>query len=152
MVGIPGSGKSTFANAFMGIDILPTKDARCTYTATSIRYGNDNKAEVRFFSYTEFNDSFFNKLSMLKLDVSAFPDTWYDWTVDTLQKAISTLSDIKSEEKNIINDITEIIDNKESLCSLLDKPLAEYIGAESEEDEAVANESSEPAAEELANI
>ena len=32
------------------------------------------------------------------------------------------------------------------------EPLAEYIGAESEEDEAVANESSEPAAEELANI
>lgn len=132
IVGLEKSGKSTFANAFMGIDILPTKDARCTYTATSIRYGNDNKAEVKFFTYSEFNDSFFNKLSMLKLDVSSFPDTWYDWTVDTLQKAVSTLSDIKSEEKNIINDITEIIDNKESLCSLLDKPLAEYIGDDME--------------------
>lgn len=132
IVGLEKSGKSTFANAFMGIDILPTKDARCTYTATSIRYGNDNKAEVKFFTYSEFNDSFFNKLSMLKLDVPSFPDTWYDWTVDTLQKAVSTLSDIKSEEKNIINDITEIIDNKESLCSLLDKPLAEYIGDDME--------------------
>ena len=37
IVGLEKSGKSTFANAFMGIDILPTKDERCTYTTTSIR-------------------------------------------------------------------------------------------------------------------
>ena len=132
IVGLEKSGKSTFANAFMGIDILPTKDARCTYTATSIRYGNDNKAEVKFFSYDEFNDSFFSKLSMLGLDVSSLPDTWYDWTENTLQKAVDSLSNVKSEEKNIINDISEIIENKESLRSLLDKPLAECDGEEME--------------------
>lgn len=132
IVGLEKAGKSTFANAFMGIDILPTKDARCTYTATSIRYGNDNKAEVKFFTYEEFNESFFNKLSLLGSDVSSFPDTWYDWSADTLQKAISTLPNIKSEEKNIINDISEIIENKDSLRSLLDKPLAEYCGEDME--------------------
>ena len=30
IVGLEKSGKSTFANAFMGNDGLPTKDARCT--------------------------------------------------------------------------------------------------------------------------
>lgn len=132
IVGLEKAGKSTFANAFMGIDILPTKDARCTYTATSIRYGNDNKAEVKFFTYEEFNESFFNKLSLLGSDVSSFPDTWYDWSADTLQKTISTLPNIKSEEKNIINDISEIIENKDSLRLLLDKPLAEYCGEDME--------------------
>ena len=43
IVGLEKSGKSTFANAFMGIDILPTKDARCTYTATRICYGFKEK-------------------------------------------------------------------------------------------------------------
>lgn len=132
IVGLEKSGKSTFANAFMGIDILPTKDARCTYTATSIRYGNDNKAEVKFFTYEEFNESFFNKFSLLGSDVSSFPDTWYDWSDDILQKAISTFPNIKSEEKNIINDISEIIENKDSLRSLLNKPLAEYCGEDME--------------------
>lgn len=132
IVGLEKSGKSTFANAFMGIDILPTKDARCTYTATSIRYGNDNKAEVKFFTYKEFNESFFNKLSLLGADISSFPDTWYDWSDSILQQAISTIPNIKSEEKNIINDISEIIENKDSLRLLLDKPLAEYCGEDME--------------------
>lgn len=41
IVGLEKAGKSSFANALMGNDILPSKEARCTYTSTSIRYGNN---------------------------------------------------------------------------------------------------------------
>lgn len=37
IVGLEKAGKSSFANALMGNDILPSKEARCTYTSTSIR-------------------------------------------------------------------------------------------------------------------
>ena len=57
IVGLEKAGKSTFANAMMGNDILPSKDARCTYTSTSIRYGAD-VAVVEFFTQEEFDTTF----------------------------------------------------------------------------------------------
>ncbi|MBR5091128.1 MAG: dynamin family protein [Ruminiclostridium sp.] len=77
IVGLEKTGKSTFANAFMGIDILPTKDARCTYTATNICYGNDDKAEVKFFSKEEFNENFFVRLNSIGIQIEGLPDNWY---------------------------------------------------------------------------
>ena len=41
IVGLEKTGKSSFVNAMIGNDILPSKPGRCTYTSTSIRYGND---------------------------------------------------------------------------------------------------------------
>ena len=79
IVGLEKTGKSTFANAFMGIDILPTKDARCTYTATNICYGNDDKAEVKFFTRDEFNENFFTRLTSIEAGIEGMPDNWYDW-------------------------------------------------------------------------
>lgn len=64
IVGPEKAGKSTFANAMMGIDILPSRDARCTYTSTSIEYGG-NYAEVEFFSYEEFKRNFSDKLKLM---------------------------------------------------------------------------------------
>ncbi|MCI6499118.1 MAG: dynamin family protein [Lachnospiraceae bacterium] len=40
IVGLEKSGKSSFANALMGCDILPSKEARCTYTSTSTSFDN----------------------------------------------------------------------------------------------------------------
>ena len=77
IVGLEKTGKSTFANACMGIDILPTKDARCTYTATNICYGNDDKAEVKFFSKEEFNENFFVRLNSIGIQIEGLPDNWY---------------------------------------------------------------------------
>lgn len=66
IVGMEKAGKSSFANALMGNDILPSKDARCTYTSTSIRFGND-EATVNFYSRDEFETNFQEKLGILKV-------------------------------------------------------------------------------------
>ena len=67
IVGLEKAGKSSFANAMIGNDILPSKEARCTYTSTSIRYG-ENRATVRFFSRQEFALGFEKKLQLLGIE------------------------------------------------------------------------------------
>ena len=55
VIGLEKAGKSSFSNAIMDNDVLPTADARCTYTATCIKAGDVDHAIVTFFSVEEFN-------------------------------------------------------------------------------------------------
>lgn len=66
IVGLEKAGKSTFANALMGNDILPAKEARCTYTSTRICSGSDT-ATVHFFTTDEFNKKFREQLREMKI-------------------------------------------------------------------------------------
>ena len=66
IVGLEKAGKSTFANALMGNDILPSKEARCTYTSTRICSGDDT-AKVQFFTTDEFNKKFRDQLKTMKI-------------------------------------------------------------------------------------
>lgn len=68
IVGLEKAGKSTFANAMMGNDILPSKPARCTYTTTSIRYSNDNHAQVTFYTHEEFEQNFRDSLRTMGIE------------------------------------------------------------------------------------
>ena len=129
IVGLEKAGKSTFANAFMGIDILPTKEARCTYTSTKICYGNTDLAEVKFFTKKEFNDNFFKKLEQAGIETSSFPDDWYEWNNDIMQKAFSDLSSRNNDSKTkdrIRYDIEEILENRASIYKHLGKPMTEF--------------------------
>ena len=49
IVGLEKAGKSSFCNALIEINILPTKDERCTYTATRIEYSDSDAAVVVFY-------------------------------------------------------------------------------------------------------
>lgn len=66
IVGLEKAGKSTFANALMGNDILPSDEARCTYTSTRICSGDDT-ATVKFFTTNEFNSRFKQQLKSMKI-------------------------------------------------------------------------------------
>ncbi len=129
IVGLEKAGKSTFANALMGNDILPTKDARCTYTATRIEWGTDNIASVRFYSDEQFNEEFHNKLSLIGIEDTRH---WTEWTEQMLDAEISVLPSLRPEQKNIANDIKEIINNRSSIRSLLDKVELTFSGDELE--------------------
>jgi ribosome biogenesis GTPase A len=61
IVGMEKAGKSTFANALMKNKLLPSKDARCTFTSTKIEYSgddNDDSATVSFYTADEFDKDF----------------------------------------------------------------------------------------------
>ena len=68
IVGLEKAGKSTFANALMENNLLPTKDLRCTFTSTRIEYSGDDEddsATVSFYTEDEFNNDFKDKLRKL---------------------------------------------------------------------------------------
>lgn len=132
IVGLEKSGKSTFANAFMGIDILPTKDARCTYTATSIRYGENDSADAVFYSDSEFNDEFFNKLQLLRIDLTEYPVQWTEWSAEMLQKIADENPSLSNDQKNILRDIEEILENRSSLITLIGEKIMHFSAEELE--------------------
>ncbi len=70
IVGLEKAGKSTFANALMGNDILPSKEERCTYTSTRICSSDDGKdtAVVEFFSRSEFDEKFGGQLKKMGIE------------------------------------------------------------------------------------
>ena len=57
IVGLEKAGKSTFANALIESNVLPSAPERCTFTSTRLVSGDD-KAFVEFYTEKEFNDIF----------------------------------------------------------------------------------------------
>jgi len=66
IVGLEKAGKSTFANALIESDVLPSAPERCTFTSTKIVYGAENKAVVKLYTEEEFNEIFKKFLEDLK--------------------------------------------------------------------------------------
>jgi len=62
VVGLEKAGKSTFSNALIESDALPSAPERCTFTSTRLVYGND-KATVEFYNEEEFQEIFKNLLA-----------------------------------------------------------------------------------------
>lgn len=57
IVGLEKAGKSTFANALMKSNILPSAPERCTFTSTRLVNGND-QARVKFYTEEQFEATF----------------------------------------------------------------------------------------------
>ena len=115
IVGLEKAGKSSFANALMGNDILPSKEARCTYTSTSIRYGN-NEAKVSFFSREEFAKAFQKRLEQLGIE---HPET-YTYEQLTLENYRKLFDSLNAEKKqlygaSINKDIEDILIHKDNV-------------------------------------
>ncbi|MDQ7074002.1 MAG: dynamin family protein [Gammaproteobacteria bacterium] len=65
IVGLEKAGKSTFANALIESDVLPSAPERCTFTSTRLVSGGD-KATVHFYGKDEFDDIFKNLLEEIE--------------------------------------------------------------------------------------
>lgn len=65
VVGLEKAGKSTFINAWLECDLLPTKGGRCTFTTTQI-YSVENDSEQRLEVQTRTEDEFINLLKELE--------------------------------------------------------------------------------------
>ena len=115
IVGVEKAGKSSFANALMGNDILPSKEARCTYTSTSIRYG-DNEAKVSFFSREEFAMAFQKRLEQLGIE---HPET-YTYEQLSLENYRSIFGNLDEVTKKLYSttinvDIEDILSYKDNI-------------------------------------
>lgn len=118
IVGLEKSGKSSFANAFIGYDTLPTNDKRCTWTSTSICYGSNDKSIVKFYSKNEFDilmNEKFNTLELpdanqLSIDVL---------TLESYKNMFNSLDmSIKSKYRNTLNmEIETILKNKSTILN-----------------------------------
>ncbi|AGB41046.1 dynamin family protein [Halobacteroides halobius DSM 5150] len=124
IVGLEKAGKSTFSNALISNDVLPSKSTRCTFTSTQLEYGDD-EAIVEFYDREEFNQLFREMLHNIKYEnadqinfdtlelkeVELYFDNLRE-TDPNLYKAVAS----KTEE-----DIKEIIKGKDQIARYLDK-------------------------------
>ena len=136
VVGLEKAGKSSFSNAFIDIDVLPTDDQRCTYTSTRIQYGKDSKARISFYKIKKFNDGFREKLEKLK--IANYETYTYDnLDMETYKRLFDeTPDDIKKlYEKNLNEDVLNILKNKSSISKYLGKEDVVFSGSELESDE-----------------
>ncbi|MCM1023126.1 MAG: dynamin family protein [Prevotella sp.] len=131
VVGLEKAGKSTFANALMENNLLPTKDLRCTFTSTQIEYSGDNgddSAVVSFYSTEEFDRDFKDKLC--KLGFPNYERYSFD-TVDENNYLKIYDQDVTEDKKkaygdSIHEDILAIIRNEASLSGLLGCPDVQF--------------------------
>lgn len=124
IVGLEKAGKSSFANALIESDILPSKDDRCTYTSTSIMYGSEEKAEVSFFSKSEFNHQFQMNLKTMGINNA----THYHYDTLSLEAYNKMFEVLEEENPNVAlihagthKDIQNIIRNEKSISQYLDR-------------------------------
>ena len=59
IIGLEKAGKSSFANALIEKNILPSKPGRCTFTSTQLKYGENDEAFIEFHTRNEFNKYIF---------------------------------------------------------------------------------------------
>ena len=127
IVGMEKAGKSTFANALMENNLLPTKDLRCTFTSTQIEYSGDDKEDsaiVSFYTAQEFDRDFKDKLSKLGIPNSD------QYSFDTISESNYLRlfdSDVSDDKKRLYSDsihedILAVIRNVDSLSRLLGTP------------------------------
>lgn len=123
VVGTENSGKSSFANALMEADILPTATERCTYTATKIVYGDEDKAIVSFYNADTFNKDFKDKLRKLKI-ANSDRYSYVNLSKDEFDRLYEEAEEQKKEgkfkwEQNLHDDVSEIIVHRDTIKGLL---------------------------------
>jgi len=136
IVGLEKAGKSTFANALICNDVLPSAPERCTFTATMLKHGNDT-AEVHFYTTEEFNDIFVSMLkdigypnaqeqSFKTFDLNAFEGYF-----ESLQEKDSNM--YKAHTGKTDEEIKDIVNARDRL--ILDKPVRKFSNEQLSSDE-----------------
>lgn len=135
VVGLEKAGKSKFSSAFVNMEgLFPSADERCTFTSTTLRYGDKNQARVEFYSRREFvekvdamfADVNFQGKNFEQVDVATFR-RYFDALQET-DKALYSMHAAKTE-----SDIIDILEGRARILSLLgqeDKVFADVSSAE----------------------
>lgn len=128
VVGMEKAGKSSFCNAIIGIDILPKKIDRCTYTSTRISYAAKDSAIVEFYTESEFNERFNNFMHEMGIEGEFFYDKL---TESSFMSKFDTLDDkSKKVYTNTKDDILLIIKECNTLKKYIGQPSCSFSGEE----------------------
>ena len=124
IIGLEKSGKSTFANAIIENNPLPVADERCTYTSSSISYGETDHAVVYFLSQKEFADDFCDKLRIVGIQ------TWQAQSFNSLSldkyKELFEKEGKPRYETTLNKDIECILKYRDTISYWLGKPAMEF--------------------------
>lgn len=132
VVGLEKAGKSSFCNALMEYPLLPTRQARCTYTPTNIVYSEEGRGEVRFQTREEFEKDLRDKLKRLGIR-NSHTYSMTNLTADTYEKVYE--DEVSPENKKwygstLNQEIRDIIKYRESLSECLDSPPRVFVGSQ----------------------
>lgn len=94
IVGLEKAGKSTFANALIKSNILPSAPERCTFTSTRLVNGND-QAKVKFYTEEQFEDIFQALLEEIEYVQPAQKTSFRSLSKESFERYFNSL-----EEKN----------------------------------------------------
>ena len=133
VVGLEKAGKSTLGNALLGEYILPEYTERCTYTTTEIKAGDSDFGVVDFYSQEEFEGNFQELLRTLEFGENiSYKDLSKEhfeewWNTNHAEKS----TDIYTRYKGTIHeDILKMLDGKQDILQLLNKPPMNFEGME----------------------
>ena len=133
IVGLEKAGKSTFANALIGFDMLPTKEERCTYTSSCVKHAESTYAEVEFFSPEEFNERFRSNLE--SLGVGGSDSYSYETFTESQLNRLVDEDTLTLDQKNVRDDLEDMVKSSSEISFLLGQPARTFSENEIKENE-----------------
>lgn len=126
IIGLEKAGKSTFANALINQNFLPEAKGRCTFSTTKIESGDEDYAEVHFYSKSEF----INKYNDLCKEIGFE----YDFETATLNELEKFLEDKSSAIRNSheVDELRDILINKHEIQKYLTGEIQKFKNSEIE--------------------
>lgn len=136
VVGLEKAGKSTLGNALIQLDALPEYTERCTFTTTEVRAGSEDKAEIEFYSYDEFNRNFQGMLKEMEFDTPAEYATFHAAAFDEHWRMMEHSDDngkrgiFQMYNGTTAEDIRFMLAHRELLRQYLDHDIMTFHGQE----------------------
>ncbi len=118
IVGLEKAGKSTFSNALIENNVLPSAPERCTFTSTRLVSGQD-KAYINFYTEEEFNKIFVKLLEEVEYPI-AEDTSFRTLSLEDFTRYFNELEETKPNlYKNHIGktdeEIKDILNNRDKL-------------------------------------
>jgi len=134
VIGVEKAGKSTFINALVKANILPSAPERCTFTSTKLMYSPEDKAHITFYTKEEFNNIFKSMLKDLEYPNAESAD-FLNTSVEDFERYFESLSEsnpsLYKEHLGITNEeIVDILKNKMAIDNILNQSPKEFRGEE----------------------
>lgn len=126
IVGQEKAGKSSFSNALIERNLLPTADERCTYTATCMKYAEDDNATICFYGIQEFERDFVDKLRKIGIK-NPESYSYQNLTEDKYKELYRQRSENGGQFDETLNeDILNIIKNRSAISRYLGRDKTVY--------------------------